>query len=279
MLAARVGRGLLLWLLILPCWSSPARAMLEDRFLFFPSRDLHVTPAEAGLPFEEVVFPAADGTRLHGWLIPADPAGPLVLFCHGNAGNIADRLEALRFLHDLGLPVFIFDYRGYGRSAGTTSEAGTYADGRGALDWLAERGWQPQRLIYLGRSLGAGVALRLAIERPPAALVLETPFTSVAAMGRQHYPLLFLLAGWLLQARYDNLAKIGDLKAPLLLVQGTADAIVPPAMADRLFERAPQPKRLLSLAGAGHNDLFASFPEYRRAWRDLLASLEPDQAR
>jgi len=264
-----------LWLFLLftglLCSATPARAMLEDQFLYFPDRTLHATPADAHLPYHDIEFAATDGTRLHGWLLEGYPENPLVLICHGNAGNIGDRVEMLRFLHGLGLAVFIFDYRGYGRSAGSTSEEGTYADARGALAWLAQQGWSTDRLIYFGRSLGAGVALQLAIEQPPAALVLETPFTSVAAMGRHHYPLLFLLAGWLLDARYDNLAKIGGLRTPLQIIHGDSDEIVPLAMARELERKAPQPKRLSVIPGAGHNDLFWEFgPGYADLWRELV---------
>ena len=174
----------------------------------------------------------------------------------------------------MGLPVFLFDYRGYGRSAGEPSEEGTYSDARGALAWLEGRGWEPRRMIYLGRSLGGGVALQLALERPPAALVLECAFTSVAAMGHLHYPILARLLGWVLSARYANLEKIAVLKAPLLLIYGDADTIVPPAMGEALYARAPQPKQLLRLPGAGHNDLFTlGYPAYRKAWLELLERL------
>lgn len=249
-------------------------AMLETRFLFFPTPDLHTTPDAVGLPFEDVAFAAADGTHLHGWYLPGREDRPLLLFCHGNAGNIADRVALLPFFHALGLPVFLFDYRGYGRSEGLPSEEGSYSDARGALAWLAERGRSPQRMIYFGRSLGAGVALQLALERPPAALVLESAFTSVKAMGRLHYPLLSRLLGWLLATDYDNLGKIAGLEVPLLQVYGTADGIVPVAMGEALFARAPEPKRLLLLPGVGHNDLFfPGHPEYNKAWLELLDSL------
>lgn len=261
-------------LLLLGLWlGAPCsvHAMLEDQFLYFPTTDIYITPAAAHLDYRDVSFSASDGTRLHGWFLKGEPDRPLVLFCHGNAGNIADRLEMLRFLHELGVSVFIFDYRGYGLSAGTPSEEGTYADGRGALAWLAQQGWPPERIIYLGRSLGAGVALQLALEQPPAGLVLETPFTSVAAMGRYHYPVLFRVAGWLLDARYDNLAKIDKLQAPLLIVQGTADDIVPPQMAQKLAQQAPEPTQLTLIQGAGHNDLFSDFGgNYRKSWLELL---------
>ena len=264
--------------LCLLLFATPGHAMLESRFLYFPAPAPRTTPAAAGLPFEDVTFPAADGTRLHGWFLPGAAARPLVLFCHGNAGNIGDRLDSLAFFHELGLPVFIFDYRGYGRSAGRPSEEGTYSDARGALAWLETRGRLPQDMIYLGRSLGAGVALQLALERPPAGLVLESAFTSVAAMGRLHYPVLARLLGWLLDADYDSLGKIARLEAPLLLVYGTADGIVPMAMGEELFARAREPKRLLRLPGKRHNDpFFAAGDVYREAWLNFLAGPGEDR--
>jgi hypothetical protein len=231
-----------------------------------------------GLAYEEVRFAAADGTALHGWFLPGDAGRPLVVFCHGNAGNISHRLESLDLLHGLGLSVFIFDYRGYGQSAGTPSEEGTYADARGALAWLRQRGWTPAQMVYFGESLGAAVAVQLALEHPPAGLVLEAPFTSIAAMGRHHYLLLHLLLGWLLDARYDNLDKIDRVRSPLLIIQGEADSIVPPAMARRLYEAAGGPKTLRLIPGANHNDLlFTGGSAYREAWREFLTALAGNQ--
>lgn len=248
-----------------------AEGALEQHYIYFPDRQLVATPAAIGLAYDEAHFAAADGLRLHGWYLPGEAGQPLVLFCHGNAGNISHRLESLRLLRDLGLSVFIFDYRGYGRSEGKPSEEGTYADVRGALAWLRQRGWTPARMIYFGESLGAAVALQLASEHPPGGLVLEAPFTSIAAMGRHHYFLLYLLLGWLLDARYDNLGKIGEVRAPLLIIQGEADAIVPPAMTRQLFEAANEPKTLRRISGAGHNDLlFVGGRDYREAWREFI---------
>ena len=251
---------------------------LEQRYIYFPDRHLVATPAAVGLAYEEVRFAAADGTALHGWFLPGDAGRPLVVFCHGNAGNISHRLESLDLLHGLGLSVFIFDYRGYGQSAGTPSEEGTYADARGALAWLQQRGWTPSRLLYFGESLGAAVALQLAVEQPPAGLVLEAPFTSISAMGRHHYFLLHFLLGWLLDARYDNLDKIDRVRSPLLIIQGEADSIVPPAMARRLYEAAGGPKTLRLIPGANHNDLlFTGGSAYREAWREFLTALAGNQ--
>jgi hypothetical protein len=244
---------------------------LEQRYIYFPDRELIATPAAVGLAYEEVRFTAADGTALHGWYLPGEARQPLVLFCHGNAGNISHRLESLRLLHDLGLSVFIFDYRGYGMSEGKPSEEGTYADARGALAWLQQRDWTPARLVYFGESLGAAVALQLAVEQPPAGLAMEAPFTSIAAMGRHHYSLLYFLLGWLLDARYDNLAKIGEVRSPLLIIQGTEDTIVPPDMARQLYSAANEPKTLRPIPGAGHNDLlYAGGKAYREAWREFF---------
>jgi hypothetical protein len=251
---------------------------LEQRYIYFPDRHLAATPAALGLAYEEVHFSAADGVRLHGWHLPGATDRPLVLFCHGNAGNISHRLASLRLLQDLGLAVFIFDYRGYGQSEGTPSEEGTYADARGALAWLQQRGWGREQLIYFGESLGAAVALQLAVEQPPAGLVLEAPFTSIAAMGRHHYFLLHFLLGWLLDARYDNLDKIDRVRSPLLIIQGEADSLVPPAMARRLYEAAGGPKTLRLIPGANHNDLlFTGGSAYREAWREFLTALAGNQ--
>lgn len=249
-------------------------AMLEDHFLFFPENHIYATPAALNLEYREVLFTAEDATEIHGWYLPGEPDKPLVLFCHGNAGNISHRLDNLMLLHQLGLSTFIFDYRGYGKSQGTTSEEGTYSDVRGALRYLKEQGWSAKQMIYFGRSMGAGVALQLALEEPPAALVMESPFTSVSAMGRHHYPILSLVAGWLIQARYNNLQKIDRLMAPLLIFQGEKDWIVPPKMAEQLYRKAPQPKQLVILPGANHNDTYdvgGSF--YWQHWRQLIDDL------
>jgi uncharacterized protein len=255
--------------------SSPAHAMLEHGFLYFPMRQLAATPADAGLSYEDVSFTAADGVRLHGWFVAGEPGRPVILFAHGNAGNISHRVKNLRLFRErLGVSVFIFDYRGYGRSEGKATEEGTYADARGALAWLRERGWTPERTIYFGRSLGAAVAAQLALEAPPAGLAMESPFPSVPAMGRHHYSLLYLLLGWSVNARYDTEAKIGKLRVPLLITQGDRDTIVPPAMARQLFEKANEPKTFHLILGAGHNDtLEHEEAAYWSAWRRFLEGL------
>lgn len=274
MLTPAAARRLFTLLLLGAALLSPRTgfAAMEHHFLFFPDRQLVATPASAGLAYEEAWFVADDGVKLHGWYVPGEPGRPLILFCHGNAGNISHRIDnLLLLLRRLGLSVLIFDYRGYGRSEGRTSEEGTYSDARGAWRWLQQRGWQPQQLIFFGRSLGAGVAVQLALEAPPAALVLETPFPSIAAMGWHHNPILYLLLGWLLDARYDSFNKIGRIHVPLLLFQGDRDTIVPEKMARRLFERANEPKTYYRIEGADHNDtLDVGGARYWQQWRMFL---------
>jgi len=248
---------------------------MDKAFIFFPTKELITTPQSAGLRYEDVYFTSADGAGLHGWFIPGETQTPVVLFFHGNAGNISHRVQNLRLLHQQsGVSVFIIDYRGYGNSTGQPSEEATYDDARGALSWLHEQGWRSDQIIYFGRSLGAAVATQLALEEPPAGLVLESPFTSIAAMGRKHNPILYLLFGGMLQSSYDALSKIDQISAPLLLLHGTRDTIVPPEMGEQIFARAGEPKTLHLIQGAGHNDtLEHGQKEYWQAWNTFIESL------
>jgi uncharacterized protein len=246
-------------------------------YIFTSSADSRGLPVDQGMAYQEVWFPAADGQRLHGWYIPGRRSGPLIFYCHGNTANISYRLDILDYFNTrLGLPVFIFDYRGYGESTGEAqAEDDLYQDARGALAYLAGRGWEPARMVYYGRSLGSAIALQMALEQPPAGLVLESAFSSLRAVAWHLRPVSFTLFGfWLLGHAYDNQAKIGRLRVPLLVIQGGADRIVLPAMSARLFASAPQPKRRVVIAGAGHSDCFrVGGTAYFAAWEDFLATL------
>jgi hypothetical protein len=229
-----------------------AAIFFEHSFIYFPSRELIATPRNVGLEFEEVRF--GPGSRLHGWFVPG--AGPLtVLWFHGNGGNISHRVEWLASVRSaLAANVFIFDYQGYGQSGGQPSEDNTYEDARAARAYLqARRDVDQRRIVYYGKSLGGPVAVQLATESPPYRLLLQSAFTSIADMARLHYPLLPV--GRFLRTRYDSLEKIGRIQAPALVVHGEADETVPPQHARLLFEAAAEPKRLLLVEGAGHNDL------------------------
>jgi hypothetical protein len=263
---------LLIYLVAAVIFAMPVRTALDHHFLYFPEPRHEATPTSVGLDYEEIAFLASDGTRLNGWLVAGQTHAPVVLFCMGNAGNISHRLETLQLLHNLGVAVFIFNYRGYGLSEGKASESGTYHDIAGALQFLNKRGWASEQTIIFGRSLGAAIGLEAALHSPPAGLIMESAFTSIAAMGQHHYPLISRLLGWLIGAKYDNLEKISRLKRPLLLIHGKQDSICPPRMAEELFARAPAEKQLLWIPGAGHNDGFIVGGEpYRQSLREAIA--------
>ena len=248
--------------------------LFEKRLIYFPFHDLEVTPKELGLRYEEARLVAEDGVTLHGWFLPVEGSRFTVLVCHGNAGNISHRLDRAMLMHaKLKTDVFLFDYRGYGLSQGAPDEEGTYRDARAAHRYLSTaRGVAPGNLIIFGESLGAAVALQLALEVPARALVLEAPFTSIADMAGSVLP--FLPIGRLLRTRYDNLAKIGGLRMPLLILHGDRDTTVPFAQGRRLFEAAPEPKQFFAIPGAGHNDTyFIGGDPYWQAWGEFLGGL------
>jgi uncharacterized protein len=267
----------LLALLFVLSIATPVEAALEHTFIYFPTAQMVWTPAERGLEYQDVWLDTEDGVRIHAWFVPgrADVDLPALVFFHGNAGNISHRVFNLELLHQhIGLPVLIVSYRGYGLSEGRASEKGFYHDARAAHKWLANNGYPEGRQVYFGRSIGAAVALQLALEHPPAGLILESPFTSITAMGRHHYKILYPLLGWLVDARFDNLKKIPELRSSLMIIHGRRDNIVPPAMGEKLYARAPDPKKLVWLERAGHNDTLDADPQlYWRAWKEFMESL------
>jgi hypothetical protein len=234
--------------------------------LYAPDQELGGTPDEHGLDGEEVLFTAEDGTSLHGCLVRAkgragQPGGrvrgqaSVILYFHGNAGNLTGRFARAAALASGGFDLFLFDYRGYGKSRGRPSEKGLYQDGRAAARWLIARGVPPERTAYYGESLGCAVALQTALELPPGALVLDSGFTSVKDMARVCFPRIPLHL--FVTERYDNIAKVAGLRSPLLIVHSAQDELIPISMAERMFAAAPEPKRFLRALGE-HNDPFLS---------------------
>jgi pimeloyl-ACP methyl ester carboxylesterase len=227
---------------------------LLNALLYFPSRAIIETPDGVGLDHRELELQTDDGERLHAWWIGArtNSLGHLLL-CHGNAGNIGDRVLHAALLTAAGFDVLLFDYRGYGRSSGRPSEQGTYRDARAALTGLLEQPEvDPARLFYLGESLGGAVALDLALERPPAGLVLLAAFTGVRELGRVHYP---FVPAPLIPDAYPTVRRVHELRAPLLVLHGDRDDIVPLSQGRALFDAATEPKRMHVFPGLGHNDL------------------------
>jgi fermentation-respiration switch protein FrsA (DUF1100 family) len=247
--------------------------VIERYFIYFPARPLLATPAAAGLEFEDLQFRAADGTRLHGWLVPGGGEASLLWF-HGNAGNISHRVELLRELHDhLEATIFILEYRGYGDSEGTPSEEGLYLDAEAALKAMTSHAGIPaEQVVLFGQSLGAAVAVELATRQVPSGLVLESAFTSVRDMARHHYP--WLPVASLLRNRFDSLSKIERAKTPLLMIHGENDRITPLRMGEALFGAAREPKRFQLIQGADHNDVhLLGRREYFAALRQFLSEL------
>lgn len=231
----------------------PLLTSLQRRLIYFPSRG-PVPPAAAILPGgEDVLLDTEDGLRLGAWFLPAPDRGPAVLICNGNAGDRTMRAPLASALSSTGLSVLLFDYRGYGGNPGHPSEDGLGADARAVRAFLATRPEvDPDRIAYFGESLGAAVAVRLALESPPAALVLRSPFTSLVDVGRLHYP--WLPVGALLADRYPSMIRIAQLDAPLLVIAGDRDTVIPAELSRRLYDTACRPKRFVLVPHADHND-------------------------
>jgi len=248
---------------------------LQPRLVYFPTRDLTMTPQDVGLHFEEVAFHTEDGERLAGWFLPIENARATVLFFHGNAGNIGDRMDTLLVFHRMGLSVFIFDYRGYGASTGRPSEEGTYRDARAAWTYLIQtRGVSPWRIALWGRSLGGAIAAWLAQEVTPGALILESTFTSVPDVAADLYPLFPVR--WLTRFRYTAIEYVRRVRCPVLVIHSPDDEVIPFHHGWRLFEAAPQPKEFLEIRGSHNEGFLLSLETYRTGVeRFLRVALKP----
>jgi len=240
------GAAAILWL----AW------LLQGRLMYFPAGDVPA-PEQVGLTAVDAVsFQTTDGLRLNAWFVkaPGSSPHPAVLVFNGNAGNRAYRAPLAAALRRHGLHVLLTDYRGYGGNPGAPSERGLAADAAAARAYLAGReDVDAERIIYFGESLGTAVAVRLAVDQPPAALILRSPFTSMSDIARYHYP--FLPVRLLLRDRFETIDQIRRVRVPLLVIAGGQDAIVPVEHSQRLYEAAGDPKTLLVLPEADHNDM------------------------
>jgi fermentation-respiration switch protein FrsA (DUF1100 family) len=223
----------------------------QRSMIYLPDR----SPVGAVQGFERVALQSADGIALVSLFAPPQGSKPVVAIFHGNAGHIGHRVDKARGLMARGYGVMLVGYRGYGGNPGSPSEDGLYADARTALDWLAGRGFVEGRLVIYGESLGSGVAVQMASERKALALVLEAPFTSLGDGAASHYP--YVPARLLVKDKFANLAKIGAIATPLLIVHGERDRVLPVTMGRALLEKATSPKRGVFLPEAGHNDLMS----------------------
>ncbi len=249
--------------LVVVMWSR-----IVDGLLFHPTPGVDIRPEEVGVVGEDVYLETEDGVRIHAFWLPASGATRAILFLHGNAGNASHRLPNAAGLVGLGASVLLLDYRGYGMSEGTPSEAGVVADARAGLAHLTgQRGIPEERIIVFGRSLGGAIAVDLVQDRAVAGVILESTFTSLSGMAGGILP----IAAPFVRGRFDSETKIANLRAPLLSLHGDRDEIVPFALGRALFDAAPEPKAFETLVGAGHNDTVqvGGRPYYERIRRFL----------
>jgi uncharacterized protein len=250
----------------------PAVRWFERANLYFPVRGMDGGPELLGLKFEDLRLTTSDQTMVHAWYVEDTPASPVMLVCHGNGGNISHRLDKLRLFRQAGASVLLFDYRGYGLSSGRPDEKGTYMDAEAAYRWLTGTKKVPaERVVIYGESLGGAVALETALRHPAAGLILDSAFTSVVDMGKRIFP--FLPIDLMVRCRYDNLAKIAQLRAPLLVMHSPQDDIVPFDMGRMLFESAPEPKVFFALRGSHNEGFLDTGPAYVEAIASFLKDL------
>ena len=243
--------------------------LLQSRLIYFPTRAYDATPKDIGLEFEDLTLTTDDGVAIAAWYIPCAGAKASLIFCHGNAGNISDRLESVAVFHRAGYNVLLFDYRGYGRSEGRPTEEGTYRDAEAAWEFLVnDKGQSTDRIVVFGRSLGGAVAIELAKRRTPAALVVESSFTNLLDIGRLHYPLLPVR--WLLSYRYDSLGKVPHILCPKLFIHGVEDSLVPLTNGRTLFAAAAEPKEFLETPGGHNTGGFIQSPTFTARLTDFL---------
>ena len=243
--------------------------VFQEKMVFFPGKRIGDTPEAAGLPYEDVYLVTDDKIRIHGWYVPHPDAKATLLFFHGNAGNLSHRLESISIFHDIGLSVFIIDYRGYGRSGGRPSEHGTYRDALAAWNYLVdERRLHPHEIIVFGRSLGGAVAAWSAAQVRPAAVILESTFTSIKELGKHYYP--YLPVSWIARIHYPVDEYVTSFKCPALVIHSHQDDVVPVWLGQRLFEHVPEPKMFLPIFGDHNNGFLLSRDAYVSGIKQFL---------
>ena len=243
---------------------------IEHRFLFFPETHIYYTPDRFGLTYEDVTYRTDDGETINAWYVPASADAPVLVFCHGNAGNISHRLPNIQLLASWGISTFIFDYRGFGRSTGEITEEGMYLDALGAYRFLTEdQKIDPARLVPFGRSMGGPVAVDLATRVEAPCLVVESTFTRLEDLVTSIYPDMGLESE--LTMVFDAETKIEEVGCPTLFIHGDSDDIVAYRLGRALFERAKEPKQFYTIPGALHNDTFdVAGEEYFRVLTDFI---------
>jgi len=222
--------------------------IFEKRLVYYPTRELAGRPQST---YEDVIFPAADGQKLHGWFIPHERSPVVLIVSHGNAGNISDRHEMGEYLAEaLGVNVLMYDYRGYGQSEGRPSEEGTYSDIRGAYSYVRSRGYAPSMILLFGQSLGTAITIDLASSETVGAVILEAPFTSLGAVARRRA--FGLPVDYILTTRYDSLSRVHSIRAPVAVIHANRDPVIPFELGMALYRQLPDPKRFFEVEGELH---------------------------
>jgi fermentation-respiration switch protein FrsA (DUF1100 family) len=245
--------------------------LMQPSMVFYPYPDLVETPAEWGLEYEEVYLSSRDGVKLHGWYIPRNKAEEVVLFLHGNGGNISHRGASIEIFNRIGLNILIIDYRGYGKSEGSPGEKGLYEDARTAWRYLIEqRGFKTEQIILFGRSLGAAVATKLAAEVGPKTVILESAFSRSRDMANTMMPIVSRIA--VMRYPFNSMGRIKDIHARLLMLHSPDDEIIPYDLGKKLFQAANEPKQFVELKGDHNNGFMLSQPKYEQALAKFINS-------
>jgi len=270
----------LLMLLVLYVVLAPVIALpLYNTMIFYPSRypeGFWEVDSVNGIKLDDVYIQTQNGSTLHAWYFENPGAETTVLVSHGNAGNITYRVGLISLILAAGASVLVYDYRGYGKSKGHPSLKGICQDGLAAYRWLLdEKGLKPGNIVHLGESLGSGVACHVAERQPCGGIILQSPFSSLAKIARQVLPHLHLYPAWTLpEPRLDNISSLKSPHAPLLIIHGRRDTLIPPLHSREIFRQAAEPKQLIILPEAGHNDIYSvNSDTYKASLQAFLARL------
>lgn len=249
--------------------------LFQDRMVFLsnlPGRSLEASPADIGLDYTDVSLKTSDNEQLHGWYIPAAHSRGVMLFFHGNAGNISHRLDSIKIFHELGLDTLIIDYRGYGLSTGKATEEGTYLDAQAAWDYLVNtRGVPADRIIVFGRSLGGAIGAWLGVQNTPAAVIIESSFSSGVDIANRLYP--FLPVRLITRLKYPVADYASQLNCPVLVVHSRHDEIIPFTMGQAIYAAVKQEKKFLELRGDHNNGFLISQREYVAGFNDFTQAI------
>jgi fermentation-respiration switch protein FrsA (DUF1100 family) len=240
---------------------------LEHTSVFYPGHTIITNPSQVGLKYEDLYLRTSDGIKINAWFAKYSDSASTIIFAHGNAGTMGERIMKMKFWHDVGLNVVFFDYRGYGHSEGNPTEQGVYLDAQAVYDYLQSRpDIDHNRIIAYGASLGGVVMIDLASKRKLAALIVESSITSAKDMAHRLYP---MIPSFFMSIKFDSLSKISRISCPKLFLHSREDHTVPFSMGQKLYDTALVPKEFLVIYG-GHNDGGFMDPQVQKGFIKFL---------